>query len=69
MITVDLEMKPKMTLIVQNCSKFFFTGELVELIVRETNTQNKKCELEVSFKFVPECGTGDLSLKAKCLLG
>jgi hypothetical protein len=38
-------MKPKMKLTVLKCSKCFFTDDLLELIVRETNTyaeQKKK---------------------------
>jgi len=48
--------------------KMFFDDQLVELIVRETNTQHKKYKPEVSFHCVPECGTGSLSLKTKFML-
>ena len=41
--------------------KMFFDEELVELIVRETNTYAaQKYKPEVSFHCVPECGTGNL---------
>jgi hypothetical protein len=47
----------------------FFTDELMELTVRETNTYaEKKYVLQVTFHFVPECGTGNLSLTTKCML-
>jgi len=37
--------------------------------VRETKlTQHKNYKPEVSFHCVPECGTGNLSLKTKCML-
>jgi len=49
--------------------KMFFDDQLVELIVRERNTYAaQKYKLEVSFHCVPECGTGNLSLKTKCML-
>jgi hypothetical protein len=48
--------------------KIFFYDELVELIVRETNTQHKKYKPEVLFHCVPECGTGNRSLQMKCVL-
>jgi hypothetical protein len=48
--------------------KMFFDDELVEPIVRETNTQHKKHMPEVSFHCVPECGTGNLSLQTNCML-
>ena len=49
--------------------KMFFDDELVELIVRETSTYApQKYKPEVSFHCVPECGTGNLSLKTKCML-
>jgi DNA-directed RNA polymerase subunit M/transcription elongation factor TFIIS len=48
--------------------KKFFDDELVDLIVRETNTQHKKYKPEISFHCVPECGTGNLSLQTKCML-
>ena len=54
-----------------NCAKvfkMFFDKQLVELILRETNTCNKKYKPEVSFNCVPQFGTGSLSLKTKCML-
>jgi hypothetical protein len=46
--------------------KMFFDDELVELIVRETNTYAaQKIQPEVSFHCVPECGTGNRSLQTK----
>jgi len=49
--------------------KMFFDDEMVELIVRETNTYAaRKYKPEDSFHCVPECGTGNLSLKTKCML-
>jgi hypothetical protein len=49
--------------------KMFFDDELVELIVRETNTYAvQKIQPEVSFHCVPECGTGNRSLQMKCML-
>jgi len=70
LINVSLKMKPKMKLTVLKCSKMFFDDELVELIVRETNTYAaQKYKPEVSFYCFPECGTGNLSLiKRKCML-
>jgi hypothetical protein len=52
LINVGLKMKPKMKLTVLKCSKSFFNNELMELIVRETNTQYKKYKPEVSFHCV-----------------
>jgi hypothetical protein len=41
--------------------KMYFDDELMELIIRETNTYAaKKYKPEVSFHCVPECGTGNL---------
>ena len=49
--------------------KMFFDDQLVELIVCETNTYAaQQYKPEVSFHCVPECGTGNLSLKTKCML-
>jgi len=51
--------------------KMFFDDQLVELIMRETKQtlmQHKKYRPEVSFHCVPERGTGNLSLKTKCML-
>ena len=49
--------------------KMFFDDQLVELIVHKTNTYAaQKYMPEVSFHCVPECGTGSLSLKTKCML-
>ena len=48
--------------------KMFFDDQLVELIVHETNTYAaQKYKPEVSFHCVRECGTGNLSLKTKCM--
>jgi hypothetical protein len=49
--------------------KMFSTGELVELIVHETNTSaEQKYEVDISFHYIPGCETGTLSLKMKCML-
>jgi hypothetical protein len=49
--------------------EMFFDEELVELIVRKTNTYAaQKFKPEVSFHCVPECGTRNLSLQTKCML-
>ena len=55
-----------------HCAKLlemFFDDELVELIVaKQTLMEHKKYKQEDSFHCVPECGTGNLSLKTKCML-
>ena len=54
-----------------HCAKMFkmFVDELVELIVRETNIHAaQKIQARSSFHCVPECRTGNLSLKTKCTL-
>ena len=55
-----------------NCAKvfkMFVDEELVELIVRETNIYAaQKIQARISFHCVPECGTGNQSIKMKCML-
>ena len=49
--------------------KMFSDDQLVELTVHEqTLMQHRKYKPEVSFHCVPECRTGSLSLKTKCVL-
>jgi hypothetical protein len=53
---------------VLKCSKCFFDYELMELIVHEMNTYAaQKHKPEVSFHCIPDCGTGNLSVRMKCM--